>query len=181
MLLNYCQLWQWTDGYNTVTMITAGMCIILTSDGGYTDTAEVPQFATSATEHCQNYCKWLFVVHESFVSLWAVLTSPDSLCCWKDAEGRKVLSKLLWDKRFVLFWGVFSDGEVSGIRGRGKRGGILLLLPQPPQHCIEQVEILRWFGVIHTLNDSSSSGNTERMENACKDDCYNFQHLGPKS
>lgn len=32
MLLNYCQLWRWTDGYNTAAMITGGVYIIPASD-----------------------------------------------------------------------------------------------------------------------------------------------------
>lgn len=58
----------------------------------------------------------------------------------------------------------------------------------PPQPPIDQPSLTRYgyrtaqrFGDIHAVNDSSGSGTTERIENDCKDDYYNFQHLGPKS
>lgn len=39
---------------------------MLTSNRGHIDTIEVLQLSISATEQGQNYCKCLFVWHESF-------------------------------------------------------------------------------------------------------------------
>lgn len=78
-------------------------------------------------------------------------------------------------------------GEVSGIEGERERGEISFPSRSPPapidQPCLtgEEYYDVRWFGDIQTGNDSSGSGTTERIENGCKDDYYNFQRLGPKS
>lgn len=108
-LLNHCQLWRWADGYNAVTMITGGTCRTLTSGGGHTDAVEVLQFPTSATEQRQNYCEWLFVRHESLVSLSGLLGPA-----WTASAAERKLSVLLWEKSFILFWGSFTDSTGWG-------------------------------------------------------------------
>lgn len=98
MLFNYCQLWRWTDGQNTVTMITGGMCVMLTSNRGHIDTIEILQLSISATEQGQNYCNCLFVWHESFMSLWA---GQSLLLKERCKDERNGTLELLWDKSFI--------------------------------------------------------------------------------
>lgn len=116
------------------------------------------------------------------------LISLAGLCYWKQAEGRKVFSVLLWHKCFILFsLKIPLSGEVIGIRGREVGTHIPFPSQSPPApqwaalpHRLGALQA-QWTGDTHTVNDSSGSGTTERIENGCKDDYYNFQHLSPKS
>lgn len=134
MLLNYCQLWHWTDGYNAVTVITGGMCTLLTADGGYTGTAEVLQFSTCATELRQNHCKLLHVWHEPFVSLsrllrpaWTVSVAERKLKEQKHLQSYPEINALSY---LGVPWRTPLAGEVSGIR----RDGYAHTSPSLPSH-----------------------------------------------
>lgn len=108
----------------------------------------------------------------------------------KQAGGRKVLSVLLCHKCFILF--PLKSHSLGGLLGSGgQRWGHThtpfspCWAPPAPQwaalpHGLGALQA-QWTGDIHTVNDSSTSGTTERIENGCKDDYYNFQHLSPKS
>lgn len=155
---------------------------------------------------CNTHCWWgytsIAILHGCYWAIpklwhiiiqmtWAFcLISLAGLCCWKQAEGRKVLSVLLCHKYFILFF--FKDPTTLGrfLGSEGERWGHTP--PPPPARALPAPQWAalphrlgalqaQWTGDIHTVNDSSGSGTTERIENGCKDDYYNFQHLSPKS
>lgn len=152
---------------------------------------------------CNTHCWWghssTAILHGCFWAipkLWQIIIQMTqafcliSLCCWKQAGGRKVLSVLLCHKCFILF--PLKSHSLGGLLGSGgQRWGHThtpfspCWAPPAPQwaalpHGLGALQA-QWTGDIHTVNDSSTSGTTERIENGCKDDYYNFQHLSPKS
>lgn len=111
--------------------------------------------------------------------------------------GQSLLLRASWREKstfsatlsWMLYLGFFKRSYSLGrlLGSEGERWGHT---PPPPSARAPQWAALparlgalqaQWTGDIHTVNDSSGSGTTERIENGCKDDYYNFQHLSPKS
>lgn len=152
---------------------------------------------------CNTHCWWghtsIAILHGCYWAipkLWQIIIqmtwafcviSLASLCCWEQAEGRKALSVLRCHECFILVY--FKDPTVwGGYWDQRERDGDTPLPPpsaRAPQWAALPARLgtlqAQWTGDIHTVNDSSGSGTTERIENGCKDDYYNFQHLSPKS
>lgn len=158
-------------------MVTGGMCVILTSDGGCTDSMKVLQFSISATEQGQNY--WVAIC--VFCMTW--LSCPPLGCSAYPEQSLPLKGE--WSKK-GNFSATLSLKKIKKIKinhttgfpershwaGKEKRGEGKSSFPfHSPQHPTDQEFYSDWLCAdSHTVNDSKGSGTTERIGNNHKND-----------